>query len=193
MPLLVGLKLWRHYFLNLNADFSIPIICVQHISNGFLVRMLDWLQSMTNLKVEIAQEKGVPMAGHLYFPPEGKHLEIGVDGGFRISSPSPGEIYCPNIDKLFASVAESCPSSSVGVILSGMGRDGAIGLKKIFDSGGDTIAQDETSSIIFGMPAAAIELGGVCHVMSVVQIADYLNGLQPYSRAKYNTNSLQPY
>lgn len=74
-----------------------------------------------------------------------------------------------------------------------MGRDGAIGLKKIFDSGGDTIAQDEASSIIFGMSAAAIELGGVCHVMSVVEIAGYLNGLQPYSHAKYNTNLLQPY
>ncbi|MBU3538686.1 chemotaxis protein CheB [Polynucleobacter sp. UK-Gri1-W3] len=161
----------------LKDTFSIPIVCIQHISRGFLMGMLTWLRSKSSLTIEIAEEGGIPLPGHLYFPPEGMHLAFGADGHFVLSLPQEEDIYCPSIDKLFLSIAQVYRDSAVGVILSGMGRDGAEGMKLIFENGGDTVAQDEESSIIFGMPAVAILEGAVCRILPPKEIAAYLNGL----------------
>jgi len=161
----------------LKPNFSIPIVCIQHISGGFLDGMLIWLQGMTDLVIETAQEGGMPMPGHLYFPPEGKHLVFTENGTFRLLEPQEGDIYCPSIDQLFFSAAKTFSMNVVAVILSGMGKDGAEGMKAIFDVGGGTVAQDGESSIIFGMPLAAIDLGAVCKIVPVSQIASLLNGL----------------
>jgi two-component system, chemotaxis family, protein-glutamate methylesterase/glutaminase len=161
----------------LKLNFSIPIVCIQHISHGFLNGMITWLESLTPLKIELAKEGGIPLAGHLYFPPEGVHLTFSRGGTFILSKQKPEDIHCPSIDKLFLSTAEVYGNAVTAVILSGMGRDGASGMKSIFDAGGDTVAQDEESSIIFGMPAVAINSGVVCRVLSSTEIAPYLNGL----------------
>ena len=161
----------------LKSNFSIPIVCIQHISNGFLGGMLVWLQGMTDIVIETAQEGGLPMPGHLYFPPEGKHLVFATDGTFRLIEPKTGDIYCPSIDQLFNSAAQTFSMNVVAVILSGMGKDGAQGIKAVFDAGGGTVAQDGESSIIFGMPSAAIDLGAVCKVVPVSEIASFLNSL----------------
>ena len=161
----------------LKQNFSIPIVCIQHISHGFLAGMLTWLGGMTSLKIEEAKEGGLPLAGHLYFPPEGMHLSFNEQGNFVLSPPKLGDIYCPSIDALFLSTSQVYGVQVTAVILSGMGKDGADGMKAIFDAGGDTVAQDEQSSIIFGMPLAAINLGAVCNVLDPVDIAKYLNGL----------------
>lgn len=161
----------------LKDNFSIPIVCVQHISHGFLAGMLTWLRSMSSLKIEEAKEGEMPLAGHLYFPPEGMHLTFYQNGTFALSPPKSGDIYCPSIDELFRSTAEVYGGRAVAVILSGMGKDGAKGMKLIFDAGGGTVSQDEDSSIIFGMPVAAINTGVICRVLNPVDIAVYLNGL----------------
>lgn len=164
-------------FSGLKDRFSIPIVCIQHISQGFLAGMLTWLRGICPLIIETAKEGGFPLPGHIYFPPEGMHLTFSSNGAFALSPPNPDDIYCPSIDKLFHSTAEVFGSSAVAVILSGMGRDGASGMKSIFDAGGDTVAQDEDSSIIFGMPAVAINLGVICNVLPVNEVAPYLNHL----------------
>ena len=84
---------------------------------------------------------------------------------------------CPSIDQLFSSAAQTFSMNVVAVILSGMGKDGAQGIKAVFDAGGGTVAQDGESSIIFGMPSAAIDLGAVCKVVPVSEIASFLNSL----------------
>ncbi|MBU3629093.1 chemotaxis protein CheB [Polynucleobacter sp. AP-Reno-20A-A9] len=161
----------------LKNHFSIPIVCIQHISHGFLAGMLTWLRGICPLIIETATEGGFPMPGHIYFPPDGMHLTFSNNGAFVICPPNLDDMYCPSIDKLFHSTAEVYGNSAVAVILSGMGRDGANGMKTIFDAGGDTVAQDEDSSIIFGMPAVAINLGVICNVLSANEIAPYLNDL----------------
>ncbi|CAM3728566.1 chemotaxis protein CheB [Polynucleobacter arcticus] len=172
-----GPQAFEKIFLNLKRDFSVPIVCVQHISLGFINGMITWLRGISNLTFEVAKAGGMPMPGHVYFPPERMHLTFAHDGSFVLTEPIAGEIYCPSIDQLLLSAAKIYGSSSVGVLLSGMGRDGAQGMKAIFDEGGDTIAQDEESCVIFGMPAAAIELGVVCEVLSATDIPHYLNKL----------------
>lgn len=162
----------------LKGNFPLPIICIQHISHGFLKGMITWLGTLSSLVIEIAKHGQVPLPGHLYFPPEGMHLTFSPIGTLELSSPTLGEIYCPSIDKLFRSTSEVFGESVVAVILSGMGRDGANGIKSIFDAGGDTVAQNEESSIIFGMPAVAINSGAVSRVLSPIEIATYLNSLK---------------
>lgn len=161
----------------LKSSFSIPIVCVQHISHGFLLGMLTWLQSMSSLVIEIATPGSKPIPGHLYFPPEGMHLTFDQNGAFELSIPKSEDIYCPSIDKLFSSAANFFKSETVGILLSGMGKDGAEGIRAIFDAGGDTVAQDEDSSIIFGMPAIAINAGVVCRILPPFGIAAYMNDL----------------
>lgn len=163
---------------SLKRNFSIPIVCIQHISHGFLSGMITWLGTLSSLKIEIAKEGQSPRSGYLYFPPEGMHLTFSKDATFVLSPPSIGDIYCPSIDLLFRSTAQVYESAVLAVLLSGMGRDGATGMKSIFDSGGDTIAQDEESSIIFGMPGVAIHSGVVCNVLSPKEIANYFNALK---------------
>ena len=164
-------------FAGLKKNFSIPIVCIQHISKGFLLGMITWLGGVCGLTIELAKEGGVPLPGYIYFPPDGMHLTFTRDGTFALSVPKASDIYCPSIDKLFHSAAEVYGSGVVAVILSGMGRDGSDGMKSIFDAGGETIAQDEGSSIIFGMPAVAINSGVISRVLPAIDIAPYLNDL----------------
>lgn len=162
---------------NLHRQFPIPIICVQHISNGFLEGMLEWLSSITYLSVEIAQLGDIPKPGHLYFPPEGRHLVVESDGRFNLLMPTAEEIYCPSINRLFNSAAQAYAPDVVALLLSGMGEDGVAGINAVYKAGGMTLAQDEGSSIIFGMPAAAILSGSICKVLHSSDIAAYLNEL----------------
>ena len=161
----------------LKSHFPIPIVCIQHISQGFLNGMITWLSSLTSLVIGIGKAGEFPLPGHLYFPPEGQHLTFANNGSFVLSLPEVSDTYCPSIDLLFRSAAKVFDSAVLGVLLSGMGRDGAAGMKSIFDCGGDTIAQDEESSIIYGMPAVALHAGVVCNVQPPKEIAHYFNGL----------------
>lgn len=105
------------------------------------------------------------------------HLTFAVNGSFVLSPPAVNDSYCPSIELLFRSAANVFDSAVLGVLLSGMGRDGVSGMKSIFDASGDTIVQDEASSIVFGMPAVALKAGVVCHVRPPKDIAQYFNDL----------------
>ncbi|MBE9067286.1 chemotaxis-specific protein-glutamate methyltransferase CheB [Leptolyngbya cf. ectocarpi LEGE 11479] len=161
----------QQLFMGLPKGFPSPIICVQHISQGFLQGLIDWLRSTCNVAIEIAQAGQRPEAGKIYFPSERQHLTIDARGRFTYADRLSDEIHCPSVDTLFLSIAEFYGRRTIGILLSGMGRDGADGMKAIADAGGLTIAQDEKTSVVFGMPKAAIDLGAAQQVLPMDAIA----------------------
>ncbi|MEM7065497.1 MAG: chemotaxis-specific protein-glutamate methyltransferase CheB [Cyanobacteria bacterium P01_B01_bin.77] len=161
----------QQLFMGLPKEFPLPIICVQHISQGFLQGLIDWLKTTCSISIEIAQAGQKPEPGKIYFPPERQHLTIDARGRFTHSDRLPDETHCPSVNTLFSSIAEFYGRRTIGILLSGMGRDGADGMKAITDAGGLTIAQDEETSVVFGMPKAAIDLGAAQQVLPMDEIA----------------------
>lgn len=162
---------------SLPASFAAPILCVQHISAGFADGMVDWLGNHCGLHVQTARHGETPRPGTVYFPREGTHLEIDCNGALASSLGPSLDGHRPSITVTFTSVAEYFRRGATGVLLTGMGRDGADGMKAIADAGGVTIAQDEESSVVFGMPAEAIKLGAAKYVLPLEEIAGTLIGL----------------
>lgn len=158
----------------LPAKFPVPVICTQHISQGFLQGLVDWLDRECELPVKIASFGEVPQPGHIYFAPEAKHLELDRAGRFVYSSAEPYSGHRPSVTVTFNSIAKYYGRSTVGILLTGMGRDGADGMLTIAQAGGLTIAQDEESCVVFGMPKEAIALGAATHILSVKEIAPML-------------------
>lgn len=149
----------------LPSDFPLPVICIQHIDEGFLQGLIDWLSTLCMMKVETAKAGMIPRPGTIYFPREGSHLKIDSKGRFVLSPEPPLDHHRPSITVTMSSVARYFGDSALGVLLTGMGKDGAEGLQDIKKAGGTTIAQDEESSIVFGMPKQAIELGAAGYIL----------------------------
>ncbi|MBF0119820.1 MAG: chemotaxis-specific protein-glutamate methyltransferase CheB [Desulfobacterales bacterium] len=156
---------------NLPANFPIPIVCIQHISDGFLKDFISWLSSQCKLKVSIAKSGELPLRGTIYFPQEGTHLKFDNSGRFYISLESPFQGHKPSITVTMNSAAAHFGKSTIGILLTGMGADGAEGMKCISLIGGITIAQDEETCVVFGMPKQAIELGAAQYVMPLSDIS----------------------
>lgn len=156
----------------LPADFSLPVVCVQHISNGFLNGLIDWLASQCRLKVQLAQTGEMPLPGVIYFPQEDSHLEIDDKGRFISAAGTLFYGHRPSVTVTMRSLVRYYGSAVAGVLLTGMGNDGAEGMKSVSDAGGLTIAQDEESSVVFGMPGQAVKLGAVRYVLPLEEIAD---------------------
>ena len=162
---------------HLPADFPLPLVCVQHIAEGFMLGLVGWLAGCCRIRVRTADEGAQPLAGTAYFPPDDRHLEIDDAGTFRCSGALPFAGHRPSVDIAFSSLARRYGAAAVGVLLTGMGQDGAQGMLDIARAGGLTIAQDEESSVVFGMPKRAIELGAARHVLPLDQIGAALCGL----------------
>ncbi len=161
-------------FSRLPTNFPVPIICVQHISHGFLDGLIRWLSLTCPLPIAIARSGNTPQSGTIYFPPEKKHLELDSKRKFICSeSPTIGG-HCPSVDVTFESVARVYGSQAIAVLLTGMGRDGAVGMLSIQQTGGLTIAQDRETSVIFGMPREAIEIGAVQQILPLTEITPFL-------------------
>lgn len=155
----------------LSKDFSAPILVVQHIARGFLPGLADWLNGSTGLDVRLASAGVLPLPGHVYLAPDDHHM--GIDGGGRIMlSKAPAENGSrPAVSFLFRSLAEICGRRALGVLLTGMGTDGAAELKLMKDAGAMTVAQDRESSVVHGMPGAAIRMGGASRVLAANEIS----------------------
>ncbi|MDY6806647.1 MAG: chemotaxis-specific protein-glutamate methyltransferase CheB [Cyanobacteriota bacterium] len=158
----------------LPANFPVPGICVQHISQGFLEGLVSWLDSRSRVKVKIASAGELLQAGVIYFPPEGHHLEVNSSGRCVCPAAPPVGGHRPSITVTFNSVARQYGSKAAGVLLTGMGRDGADGMLAIAGAGGWTVAQNEATSIVFGMPKEAIALGAAQHILPITAIAPLL-------------------
>jgi two-component system, chemotaxis family, protein-glutamate methylesterase/glutaminase len=169
-----GPQAFHKILSKLPIDFPLPIICIQHISEGFLAGLVSWLDAACLLKVKIAEEAEQPLPGYVYYAPEGYHLSVNRQGRFTYSAAPPVSSHRPSVSVTFQALAEVYGAETIGVLLTGMGRDGADGMKAIAQIGGLTIAQDEASSVIFGMPHEAIQLGAVKHVLDICDIAPFL-------------------
>ncbi|MCS6882073.1 MAG: chemotaxis-specific protein-glutamate methyltransferase CheB [Oscillochloridaceae bacterium] len=165
-----GPRVVRQILTALPADFPAAIIVVQHIADGFSAGMVEWLAQSVPLQVTLATE-GMPIRpGHVLVAPDRYDLLVQPNGTIHLSG-LPLLIQRPAIDIVMQSVAAVCAKQAVGVLLTGMGRDGAIGMLAIRRAGGYAIAQDGASCAIFGMPRAAIELGAADIVLPPQQIA----------------------
>ena len=169
-----GPQALQYILSRLPADFPIPVICVQHISKGFLHALVDWLASNCLMHVKIAQSGETPRPGTVYFPPENTHLELEADGRLLASTGPLINGHRPSIDVSFKIASQRFGKTAIGVLLTGMGQDGAEGMQSIAQAGGLTIAQDERSCVVFGMPQRAIELQAASHILPLSEIASTL-------------------
>ena len=165
-----GPQVLAQLFAQLPATYPVPIVCVQHISNGFLGGLVSWLQHECKLAVKIAEPGDTARPGHVYFAPDGMDLKISGRGIFMLEPGGAPNRHCPSIDSLFFSMAREFGPKALGILLTGMGRDGAAGLKAMIDAGATTIAQNEETSVIFGMPGAAISIDAARFVLSTEDI-----------------------
>lgn len=155
----------------LPGNFSVPILIVQHITAGFSIGLADWLNQQTALEVRLARQGDRPRAGLVLIAPDNYHMLVNRVGLITLTQSPPVQNLRPAADVLFRSVAEVYEDTAIGVILTGMGSDGAEGLRAMRSAGAYTIAQDQQSCIVFGMPAVAIELGAAAQVLPVSKIA----------------------
>ncbi|MDO9557553.1 MAG: chemotaxis-specific protein-glutamate methyltransferase CheB [Coriobacteriia bacterium] len=160
----------------LRPGFPLPIVIAQHIADGFVPGLVSWLDGNCAIKIVQAVDGEELAAGRAYVAPTGMNTEVSGDR-VHFTKPKKDQLYIPSANTLFESVARSCHERGVGVLLTGMGADGAVGLKALFDAGGFTIAQDEETSIVFGMPKAAIEAGAARKVLGVQDIGAELERL----------------
>ena len=161
----------------LPKEFQAPILIVQHIAKGFLRGMVDWLSETSVVTVKIGVNGEPVEPGHAYFAPDGFNMGVGDRGEIFLSDSGPVNAVRPSASYLFRSVAELYGANAAGVILTGMGRDGAEELRLMKAKGAVTIAQDEESSVVFGMPGAAVELDAAMYVLSPDKIAETLGRL----------------
>lgn len=163
----------------LPARFQIPILVVVHMSAPFGSSFTDWLDAQLERPAS-TPENGTPVAsarGRVMVAPAGQHIVV---RGRRMFLTHDAERHScrPSVDVLFETVAADYGASAAGCLLTGMGKDGALGLLKIRESGGTTIAQDEATSAIYGMPREAAALGAATHVLPLSEIGPWLAGLQ---------------
>ena len=156
----------------LPADFPCGIVIVQHITSGFLAGLVDWLAKECKIKVKIGEDSEDVRPGVAYIAPDNFHMRVTERGKISLSDEPASNGHRPSGDVLFESVAKTYGKGGVAAILTGMGRDGAMGMKAIKESQGMTIAQSEKSCVVFGMPGAAIEMDAIDKVLPLERIAE---------------------
>lgn len=161
----------------LPKDFPAPILIVQHISDGFVEGFAEWLGNTTGHAARVAVAGETPQPGVVYVAPSGHHMQVQRNGTVGLVDGPKEHGVKPSVAMLFRSVVAVFGASCAGVLLTGMGRDGARELKAMRDAGGVTFAQDRESSVVFGMPGEAIALDAASYVLSPERIAAVLGSL----------------
>jgi len=161
----------------LPESLSIPVICIQHINDGFIESLVTWLNQSTKLKVKIMEDEEVPISGRVYFPKDKRHLIIDGAGKLKESREISINGHTPSINITFKSFATQRGSSTLGVILTGMGDDGASGLLSIKHMGGKTIGESADTCVVYGMPRVAHEIGAVDFQLPLEKIPEKIMSL----------------
>jgi len=156
---------------DLPRDFGAPILVVQHIAAGFTEGFVEWLGSQTALAVKLAEDGETVRAGSVYVAPEGLQMELDAQGRVRLAVHVAQDGFRPSVSHIFASLAATHGRSAMGVLLTGMGRDGAAGLRRLHEAGAVTVAQSEATSVVFGMPGEAVRMQAAQHVLAPGEIA----------------------
>lgn len=155
----------------LGSNFPLPILLVQHIAQGFVEALVDWLNSILPLKVCVAHHEQHMEPGCVYLAPDNSHILTIGQGVIGLRAAMNFDRFCPSADILFDSVANVYGHQSIGIILTGMGDDGAQGLRSMHSRGSQTYAQDEASCVVYGMPQSAVALGAVKQVVPLDHMA----------------------
>lgn len=161
----------------LPKDLPVPILIVQHMASGFIEGFAEWLGNSTGFPVHVGSHGLRPLPGHAYLAPDGVHMGVGSGGSITLSKSEPENGVRPAVSYLFRSFADAYGSNAVGVLLTGMGRDGAEELSLMRRKGCITFVQDKQSSIVHGMPGEAVKLEAATYVLTPGQIAQALSTL----------------
>lgn len=149
----------------LSSRLTVPVVVVQHLSQGFQNNLVQWLSDSTRVQIQVAQHGALLVPGVVYLAPDERHMEVTGSGRLVLTEDPPENGSRPAVSALFRSVAKHYGPRAIGVLLTGMGRDGAKELRAMRDLGATTIAQDEESSAVHGMPGEAIRLKGARYVL----------------------------
>jgi two-component system, chemotaxis family, response regulator WspF len=161
----------------LPADLPASVVIVQHVDKQFAAGLTGWFATHTRLQVQVAAEGDRLEPGHVYLAGRDRHLILFSPTQLGYTSHPADTSYCPSVDVFFRSVARMWRGRAVGVLLTGMGRDGAEGLKAMRDAGFHTIAQDKITSAVYGMPKAAMELDAARDILALDKIAPRLTNI----------------
>jgi two-component system, chemotaxis family, protein-glutamate methylesterase/glutaminase len=172
-----GPPLLQSILSSLPADFSAPVVIVQHMAKGFTENFVNWLNLSSSLKVELAADGMQMLPGHAYVAPDNFQTGVGPDNRLILVKGELENGQCPSVSALFRSVASVYGGHAAGVLLTGMGKDGAAELKILRDRGGVAIVQNRESSVVFGMPGEAIRIGAADHILSPDEITPLLTRL----------------
>ena len=165
------------FLSQLPKDFPVPLVIVQHMARGFVQGFVEWLTQSSGFPVHVATGGEHPLPEHAYVAPDGVHMGVGIDGRIMLSTDGPENGLRPSVSYLFRSVAQVFGRKAIGILLTGMGRDGAEELKVMKDRGAITFVQDQDSAVVHGMPGAAIKLDAATYVLPPERIAIALTGL----------------
>ncbi len=154
----------------LPTDFPLPVLVVQHMGAAFMDGFAAWLDSVVPLPVSVAREGERAEAGRVYVAPGDRHLELGAARTLRVLDSAPVSGQRPAATVLFRSIARQCGAAGIGVLLTGMGEDGALGLLDMQRAGAATVAEHESSAVVYGMPAAAVRLGAARFVLPLDRV-----------------------
>lgn len=161
----------------LPKDFSLPVVIVQHMAEGFIQGFVEWLQQTSDLPIHVATHGERILPGHVYVAPDGFQMKVEREGNILLTQDEPENGLRPSVSYLFRSIAKAFGENAIGVLLTGMGKDGAEELKLMKEKGAITIVQDKESSVVHGMPGEAIKLDAATYVLSLHRIAATLAGL----------------
>jgi two-component system chemotaxis response regulator CheB len=166
-------------------DLSVPVLIVQHIAIGFVEGFADWLGGSVLLPIHVAVQGEKLLPGHCYIAPDKYHMGVGHNLKIILDNTESKNCPQPSVAYLFHSVTEVLGSHAIGVLLTGMGRDGAAELKEMKNKGAITFVQNEESSVVFGMPGEAVKLDAATYVLSPEEIADSLSALVNKANGRY--------
>lgn len=153
------------------ADFPAAVVIIQHIGADFAPSLVLWLQDRARLRVRLAKERDTPTVGDILVAGSNDHLLLESDRRLTYTPDPVDNPYRPSVDVFFSSVAAYWPKPGVAALLTGMGADGARGLLVLRQAGWLTLAQDQASSVVYGMPQAAVQIGAACQVLPLSQLA----------------------
>lgn len=172
-----GPRIVHEILSGLPPEFGLAVLVVQHMAEGFMPGLITWLQPRCPLPIKVADEGDAILPGRVLFAPDFAHLVVTPAERVHLSTVDPVNALRPSVDVAFASVATVYGARAAGIVLTGMGADGAAGLLAIREAGGLTMVQDEASCVVFGMPRAAIERGAAQRVLTPAGLIEALNTL----------------
>lgn len=171
-----GPKALSEVLVGLGPEFRLPVLLVQHIGVAFLDGFVRWLDDVSPLRAVVARDQERPRRGQVYVAPGERHLEL-RNGRIRLTEDAPVSGQIPSGTVLFRSMARELGPGALAALLTGMGDDGAQGLVEVRHAGGFTLAEDASTAVVYGMPRAAVRLGGVCESLPLEAIAPRIAAL----------------